>query len=94
MPARDGTGPRGQGPMTGRQRGPCQTAQTQPHTPATGMGRRCGNGRGRNNGGGFGNGWGRGNGFGGNGFGGGGFGGGGFGRNVNNTPQPPPTPTE
>jgi len=42
MPARDGTGPRGEGPMTGRGQGNCN-----PDNKTTSFGRGCGCGRGR-----------------------------------------------
>ena len=48
MPARDGTGPQGQGPMTGRGAGPCNTGSRPisrtPH--GRGLGHRRGFGRG------------------------------------------------
>ncbi len=46
MPARDGSGPRGMGSMTGRGMGYCNTAR-----PAYGMGRGAGYGRGFRRGG-------------------------------------------
>ncbi|MBU2576185.1 MAG: DUF5320 domain-containing protein [Nanoarchaeota archaeon] len=45
MPNKDGTGPEGKGPKTGRQMGECEDAE-----PVAGNGRGrgpCGNGRGR-----------------------------------------------
>jgi hypothetical protein len=54
MPGRDGNGPEGKGPMTGRKLGPCnKDAITQPLQYGRGMG--CGRGCGR----GFGRGFGR-----------------------------------
>ncbi len=41
MPNKDGTGPNGKGPLTGRKLGKCEGAEPQ------GFGRGCGRGRGR-----------------------------------------------
>lgn len=47
MPRKDGTGPDGKGPKTGRGDGPCKTGTTKPDTRrGTGRGRGTGNGRG------------------------------------------------
>ena len=49
MPNKDGTGPEGKGPKTGRQEGRCQGAEPCPKTNKIGQGRRgCGRGMGRN----------------------------------------------
>lgn len=42
MPNRDGTGPEGKGPLTGRMRGRCKGAEPNPYRPGLGrgMGRR------------------------------------------------------
>ena len=66
MPARNNTGPMGEGPLTGRGMGTCNPNQT--GTPRTnfgrfGFGRGGGRGFGRGNFGGFGRGFGRGFGF-------------------------------
>ena len=42
MPNRDGTGPEGKGPKTGRQMGDCEDAE-----PVVGRGRGAGRGQGR-----------------------------------------------
>jgi hypothetical protein len=44
MPRKDGTGPNGKGPKTGRGRGPCKSGPTK---PATRRGTGGGRGRGR-----------------------------------------------
>lgn len=46
MPNKDGTGPEGKGPRTGRQMGNCEGAEPQPESgPRRGFGRRpCGRG--------------------------------------------------
>lgn len=68
MPGMDGSGPMGQGPMTGGGRGPCSGAQG--YAPDRTLGRAFGRGMGY----GFGRGFGRGRGYGqGRGFGYGGF---------------------
>ncbi|MBS3779187.1 MAG: DUF5320 family protein [Desulfovermiculus sp.] len=60
MPRRDGTGPLGQGPKTGRGLGPCGGGNARPSRPGTGLMRRAGNlfrrgrGQGQNSPGGFG----------------------------------------
>ena len=43
MPNRDGTGPNGEGPKTGRQMGNCEGAE--PQKPRREAGRRAGRGR-------------------------------------------------
>ena len=48
MPNKDGTGPQGKGPKTGRQEGKC--AGTEPIERGNGQGQRNGQGRGRMNG--------------------------------------------
>jgi len=40
MPNRDGTGPEGQGPRTGRGLGPCEPKETPKPRPRRGLGRR------------------------------------------------------
>ena len=45
MPNRDGTGPEGKGPLTGRQMGGCEDAQPILRPRARGFGRRCFRGR-------------------------------------------------
>jgi len=45
MPNRDGKGPDGKGPRTGRQMGDCEDAE-----PVVGRGRGCGAGRGQGRG--------------------------------------------
>ena len=46
MPRKDGTGPDGKGPKTGRGRGPCKTGPSKPDTRrGTGRGRGTGGGR-------------------------------------------------
>lgn len=60
MPGRDGTGPTGQGPMTGRAMGQCDTDATDDLPKKGGRGRGRGDGRGRGRGRGCGNGGGRG----------------------------------
>ncbi|MFH1503310.1 MAG: DUF5320 domain-containing protein [Candidatus Diapherotrites archaeon] len=48
MPNRDGTGPRGEGPKTGRQMGNCKGAEPQPGLgPGKGIGRGLSRGFGR-----------------------------------------------
>lgn len=47
MPNLDGTGPNGEGPMTGRGRGKCQDKE--PVQRACGRQQGCGRGAGRNN---------------------------------------------
>lgn len=44
MPGRDGTGPTGKGPMTGRKLGPCNKEST---AQPINFGRNCGRGMGR-----------------------------------------------
>ena len=63
MPGGDGTGPMGQGPMTGRGAGYC-AGNNMPGFAAPGWGRGFGRGRGRGYGRGFGRGYGFGRGFG------------------------------
>jgi len=47
MPNKDGTGPEGKGPKTGRQEGKCEGAESCPKDRGIGQGRRgCGRGRG------------------------------------------------
>jgi len=46
MPRKDGTGPDGKGPRTGRGRGPCKSGPSKP-TTRQGTGRGRGSGRGR-----------------------------------------------
>lgn len=41
MPNKDGTGPQGKGPKTGRQEGACQDAQPLPRGQGIGRGRGC-----------------------------------------------------
>ncbi len=57
MPAGDGTGPLGMGPMTGRRAGYCagygMPGYANPAVPRMGMGWRCGWGGGRGRGGGY-----------------------------------------
>ena len=60
MPARDKTGPTGQGPSTGRGAGPCVPGPGYGFGPGPGFGRGFGSGWGR----GMGCGWGMGQGFG------------------------------
>lgn len=63
MPGRNGTGPEGNGSMTGRKLGPCPETNTNTSTNANvgpGIGRGAGRGMGRGRGRGFGNGQGRG----------------------------------
>ncbi len=52
MPQRDGTGPNGEGPMTGRQMGNCKNAEPQ-ERPRLGLRRGFGRGQGRGAGRGF-----------------------------------------
>jgi len=48
MPNKDGTGPEGKGPRTGRQLGNCDDARPTGRGLGLGLGRRgCGKGRGR-----------------------------------------------
>ena len=48
MPNRDGTGPEGKGPKTGRQLGNCEGAEPQPgFGPRRGLGKGLGRGLGR-----------------------------------------------
>jgi len=47
MPNRDGTGPAGQGSMTGRGMGNCTDKSASPTRPPLGLGRRSGQPRGR-----------------------------------------------
>jgi hypothetical protein len=48
MPNRDGTGPEGKGPLTGRSAGACKTAEKPAGQPrSTGAGRGRGQGQGR-----------------------------------------------
>lgn len=48
MPNKDGTGPLGEGPKTGRQKGNCKGAEPQPGLgPGRGLGRGQGRGLGR-----------------------------------------------
>jgi len=61
MPRGDGSGPWGQGPMTGRGAGYCAGYDVPGYAnPIAGYGRGMGFGRGFGSGGGFGRGWGRG----------------------------------
>ena len=46
MPNKDGTGPEGKGPKTGRQLGKCEGARTCPRGRGQGFGRGQGRGRG------------------------------------------------
>ena len=39
MPQKDGTGPQGQGPKTGREMGPCQDRPEQRRGPGRGLGK-------------------------------------------------------
>jgi len=47
MPNRDGTGPEGKGPMTGRKQGRCKGNTEEEQRPRLGLGRRDGRGLGR-----------------------------------------------
>jgi hypothetical protein len=49
MPNRNQTGPRGEGPMTGRKMGVCNNQQETQEPPRLGLGRRMGRGRERGN---------------------------------------------
>ena len=49
MPNRDGTGPNGKGPKTGRGMGNCAKNTTSPNQIGRGQGLGRGNGQGRNN---------------------------------------------
>ena len=40
MPNKDGTGPEGKGPKTGRQQGKCKDAKPNENAPRVGFGRR------------------------------------------------------
>lgn len=46
MPNQDGTGPNGEGPLTGRGRGPCKNKRKLDGTGPEGKGPRTGRGRG------------------------------------------------
>lgn len=48
MPNRDGTGPEGKGPKTGRAMGPCNTKEKTKESPQRGAGLGRGQGRGQN----------------------------------------------
>lgn len=60
MPRRDGTGPMGAGPMTGRGFGPCAADRAMGNRAGLGMGYGYGRGRGCGYGRGYGRGFGRG----------------------------------
>jgi len=46
MPNKDGKGPNGEGPRTGRGLGPCEGASSKAEDATRGYGRGCGRGRG------------------------------------------------